>query len=67
MELFNHSKQGLESATKEKCPRCNGHGSISSDEGEQCHLCRGRGYLWISKTGWTRPLYGRIIKSEQLW
>lgn len=67
MLLFNHSKQVMENAGKKECPRCSGHGSTSSDKGNECYLCQGYGYVWLSKTGWIRPLYGIITKSEQLW
>lgn len=71
--LVNHSKNRPEKADKKKCPRCSGFGGCfpqdtMNDKGE-CFLCKGIGEVWISRneSGWTRPLYGRIGESEQLW
>lgn len=68
-QVFNKSSLGLEDATKVKCPRCKGFGAcFPQDKGGNCFLCEGRGEVWLSKegSGWTRPLYGRLYKS-QLW
>jgi len=68
MKLFNKSKLRVESAKKQKCPRCSGFGGcFPADDGEPCSICKGDGRVWMSETGWTRPLYGRIGESEQLW
>ena len=66
MELFNHSKLIMEKAKKQTCPRCSGFGYLISDN-DACFLCHGKGVVWMSESGWIRPLNGRIGKSEQLY
>ena len=66
MELFNHSKLIMEKAKKQTCPRCSGFGGLISDN-DACFLCQGKGVVWMSESGWIRPLNGRITKSEQLY
>jgi DnaJ-class molecular chaperone len=56
--IFNNSKQQMEIATQETCPRCKGFGSNRGDE-DNCPLCDGHGYLWLAKSGFTLKLYGR--------
>ena len=67
MKLFNHSKLKIEKAVKKRCPRCRGFGGTTQDRGEHCFLCKRLGEVWISDTGWTRPLYGRVGESETLY
>lgn len=66
-KLYNHSKHIVEEATKSKCPRCKGFGALMQDKGELCVICDGRGEVWLSKSGWIRPLYGTIGSSEILY
>ncbi len=65
--LYNHSKEKTEKGYKETCPRCRGFGATLMDKDHKCTLCLGYGKLWISDSGWTRPLFGRITKSEKLY
>jgi DnaJ-class molecular chaperone len=63
--VLNKSKDSIEKATKEKCPRCRGFGAIVTDN-SNCHLCNGKGVLYISieGTGWTKAMYARMDKSK---
>jgi DnaJ-class molecular chaperone len=63
----NLSTGTTELAKQADCPRCSGHGRVLQDEEKTCFLCKGNGIVWLSRNGWTRPLYGRIGQSEQLW
>lgn len=69
MKLVNHSKNQVERAIIRACPRCKGDGYTLNDtkEGRKCDICRGKGDVWISASGWTRPINGRIGQSEQLY
>lgn len=64
-QVYNKCKQVTEPATKEKCPRCSGFGSVFQDDGN-CTLCLGYGKLWksITGSGWTRALYRRLDDSQ---
>lgn len=64
--LTNRSNGQVESCANIQCPRCIGFGRIVFSE-EECYLCRGHGRLWWSESGWTRPLWGRINRDEQLY
>ena len=67
-KLFNHSKLVMEKAEKRKCPRCNGFGGLFPADGDGgCHICDGDGRVWMSASGWTRKLWGRIGESEKLF
>lgn len=65
-KVYNKSKQVMEKAMKENCPRCKGFGALFSDNGKVCFLCGGHGSLWVSKTGsgWTRSLYSKVNDSQ---
>jgi len=63
--VLNKSKERMEKAEQEYCPRCDGFGRVVGDD-VGCFLCKGYGYLWVSveDTGWTRAMYARINNSE---
>lgn len=61
--VANHSRLIVEHGKKVKCPRCHGFGATSKDE-HDCGLCRGRGIVIRSNSGWTRPLYCAIENSQ---
>lgn len=65
MKVYNKSKETVEPAKKRKCPRCKGFGAIVTDRGENCHLCKGIGTLWmvVSGSGWTRAMYAHLEDS----
>jgi len=63
MKVFNHSALLMEPATQRVCPRCKGFGGVNRDDGP-CPLCKGHGRLWISASGWTRPLHSRATASQ---
>jgi len=64
-KVWNKSKVKAEPAILTYCPRCKGFGANVGDE-NGCHICRGRGRVWLSTSGsgWTRPLWARIQKSQ---
>ena len=64
--IMNHSKVRMEKATQEKCPRCKGFGASISNA-SVCHLCSGRGRLWVTATGWTLKISGRVNYQEKLY
>lgn len=63
MKVYNKSTLLTEKAKQVKCPRCSGFGRNSGDE-ENCFICNGYGYAWISQTGWTRAFYARQENSQ---
>jgi DnaJ-class molecular chaperone len=64
--LVNKSKNEIEESILIECPRCSGFGSTVQDYGGNCSICKGRGRCWVSESGWTLPLWGRI-GSEKLY
>jgi hypothetical protein len=64
--LLNKSKNEPERCIFQKCPRCSGFGATLQDHGTNCSVCKGRGKCWVSESGWTLPLWGRI-GSEKLY
>jgi DnaJ-class molecular chaperone len=65
-KIYNHSKCKMEFGEQKICPRCDGFGSTAQD-GIRCSICRGIGIVWLSKSGWTRPIYGRVGIEENLY
>lgn len=63
-KIYNKSKCYMEIAKWSKCPRCKGFGSVLSDRGNTCHLCKGHGNLWKTESGWTQAKYS---KDSQLY
>ena len=61
--VYNKTKERVEEATKQDCPRCRGFGGRLGDE-DGCELCNGDGTLWVSESGWTRQLYARLVNSR---
>jgi DnaJ-class molecular chaperone len=65
MKVYNHSRQLVEKAKDEKCPRCKGFGATSHDQdGKNCYLCHGNGHLWVAESGWTRAKYAKMEDSQ---
>ena len=64
--IMNHSKARTEKATQETCPRCKGFGALRSDI-DNCPLCNGRGRLWLTESGWTLKISGRVNSQEKLY
>lgn len=65
MKVYNHSKNIVEEAEVKTCPRCKGFGALSTDGGGPCTLCRGRGRIWMAKSGsgWCRMLWANLESS----
>lgn len=54
MWIENKSKVLMVEAEERTCPRCRGFGGTTADkDGEDCHVCDGHGWAWVSNCGWT--------------
>ena len=67
-KVYNKSSGTIEKARKGKCPRCRGFGSLFTDriDDKGCHLCCGAGVVWLSDSGWTRPV-GKPMEDSELY
>ena len=64
-KVLNKYKDKVEKALKERCPKCKGYGRRFGED-ETCHICNGIGTAWVavSDSGWTRPMYSQISRSQ---